>query len=142
MKVDEIARLTGGTAEGESDREISGVAALETAGPSDLAFAEGGQAVGEARQSRAGCILVPSGVSLPGQTIVAVAEPKLAFIRAAAVLKPLARQPGGIHPTAVIGSEASLGADVSVGPHAVIGSGARVGDRAGIGAGVVLGDGA
>jgi UDP-3-O-[3-hydroxymyristoyl] glucosamine N-acyltransferase len=140
MKVHEIARLTGATVEGEPDREISGVAALETAGPADLSFAEGGQALGEARQSRAGCILVPSGVSLPGQTIVAVAQPKLVFVRAAAVLKPPVRQPPGIHSTAVIAPEASLGAGVSVGPHAVVGAGVSVGARAEIGAGVALGE--
>lgn len=142
MKVHEIARFAGGTVEGDSDREISGVAALETAGPSDLVFAEGSQALDEARQSRAGCILVPSGVSLPGQTTVTVAQPKLAFIQTAGVLKPPPRQPAGMHPTAIIGPGASLGADVSIGPHAVIGPGVRVGARTGIGAGVVIGESA
>jgi UDP-3-O-[3-hydroxymyristoyl] glucosamine N-acyltransferase len=142
MKVHEIARLIRGTVEGESEREISGVAALETAGPSDLAFAEGPRVLSQASQSRAGCILIPSGVSLPGRTAVAVAQPKLAFIRAATALEPPGEAPIGIHPTAVIAPEAALGVNVSVGPHAVIGRGVRVGARTQIGAGGAVGDGA
>jgi UDP-3-O-[3-hydroxymyristoyl] glucosamine N-acyltransferase len=142
MKVHEIARLVGGTVEGESEREISGVAALETAGPSDLTFAEGSRALSQASHSRAGCILIPAGVSLPGQTAVAVAQPKLALIRAAAVLIPPGQAPVGIHPTAVIAPEASLGVDVSIGPHAAIARGAGVGGRTQIGAGVTVGDSA
>lgn len=142
MKVHEIARLVGGTVEGEANREISGVAAHETAGPSDLTFAEGSRALSQASRSRAGCILIPGGVSLPGQTAVAVAQPKLAFIRAAAALMPPGQAPVGIDPTAVIAPEATLGADIFVGPHAVIERGVRVGARTRFGAGVTVGDGA
>jgi UDP-3-O-[3-hydroxymyristoyl] glucosamine N-acyltransferase len=141
MKVREIARLVGGVVQGEPDREISGVAALETAGSSDLTFAEGSRALGEASRSRAGCILIPERGSLPGQTAVAVAEPKLAFIRAAAALRPPAEAPVGIHPTAVIASEVSLGANVSIGPYTVIERGVRVGAGTEIGARVTVGYG-
>ena len=142
MKVREIARLVGGIAEGESDREISGVAALETAGPTDLTFAEGGRALGEASQSHAGCILIPAVGLLPGQTAVAVTQPKLAFIRVAAALRPRAEAPVGIHPTAVIAPEVSLGASVSIGPYTVIERGVRVGAGTEIGARVTVGYGA
>ena len=142
MRVREIARFTGGTVEGDADREISDVAALKTAGPSDLTFAEDGRALSQASQSRAGCILVPSGTSLPGRTTVAVAAPKLAFIRAAAELKPAVRRRAGIHPTAIIAPDAVLGADVSVGPYSVIEGKVRVGARTELGSRTTIGDGA
>jgi len=142
MTVLEIARLINGVVDGEPDREIGGVAALEAAGPADLTFATDSRALGQAVQSRAGCILIPRGSSLGEHTTVAVADPKLAFIRAAALLISPARHPEGIHATAVVSAEASLGPGVSAGPHCVIEPGARVGARTRLAAGVVVSAGA
>jgi UDP-3-O-[3-hydroxymyristoyl] glucosamine N-acyltransferase len=138
MTVSEIARLLNGLVRGRADRQISGVAALQTAGPSDLTFATDTRALAQATDSYAGCILIPEGNSLEGHTTVAVREPKLAFIRAAAELVPATRHTGGVHPTAVVMPEAALGAGVSLGPHCVIGSRARVGARTRLAAGVVV----
>jgi UDP-3-O-[3-hydroxymyristoyl] glucosamine N-acyltransferase len=142
MTVLEIAHLVNGLIDGGATKEIRGVASVDTAGPTDLTFATDARAVGQAAHSRAGCILVPQGHSLEGQTTVAVAEPKLAFIQAAAELIPPPRYPEGIHPTAVVLPEASLGEGVSAGPHSVIESVARVGARTRLAAGVVVGEGA
>lgn len=141
MKVEGIARLLGATSRGDRSREIHGVAGLETAGPDELTFAEGERALAGAARSRAGCILVPQGSSLPGQTTLAVAHPKLAFIRAAEALRPTPALKPGIHPTAVIAPDAHLAGDVEVGPHVVIESGAMVGAGTRLGAGVFLGEG-
>jgi len=142
MTVDQIAHLVNGSVEGDAAREIRGVASLDTAGPTDLTFATDARALGQAAHSRAGCILVPQAHSLEGYTTVTVAEPKLAFIQAAARLVPPARYPEGIHPTAVVLPEASLGEAVSAGPHCVIESGSRLGARTRLAAGVVVGEGA
>ena len=141
MRVDEIARLVSGRAEGEVTREIRGVAALEAAEPADLTFATDARALALAAQSRAGCILVPLENSLAGRTKIVVSQPKLAFIQAAARLVPAARPVAGIHPTAVVADEAALGPEVSVGPHAVLEKGARVGARSRLAAGVYVGEG-
>ena len=142
MTVGQIARLLNGSLEGDAAREIHGVASLEAAGPTDLTFATDARALGLAAQSHAGCILVPQGQSLEGHTTVAVAEPKLAFIRAAAEMPPPARLPEGIHPSAVVLPETMLGEGVSAGPHSVIESRAHVGARTRLAAGVVVGEGA
>lgn len=141
MKVSEIAQLLGAEVQGDAAREIRGVAALESAGPEDLTFAEGERALAHAVDSRAGCILVPAGVTLQRQTTLAVSPPKLAFIRAARSLRPAAPALPGIHPTAVIASDARLSPDVSVGPHVVIESEVSVGPGTSLGAGVYLGRG-
>jgi UDP-3-O-[3-hydroxymyristoyl] glucosamine N-acyltransferase len=142
MKVSEIAQLLGTEVQGDASREISGVAALEGAGPDELTFAEGERALAQAAKSRAGCILVPPGVRLEGQTMLGVANPKLAFIRAAAALRPAPTARPGIHPTAVIASDARLAPDASVGPYVVIESDVSVGSGTSLGAGVFLGRGA
>lgn len=141
MKVREIARLVGGEAKGDKEREITGVAALESAGGHDLAFAEGELALRRAMDSGAGCILVPEGSSVEGHNTIAVRNLRLAFIRAAEALHPPRAAPPGIHPTALLAADARLGPGVSVGPHVVIESGASVGAGTSLGAGVYLGEG-
>lgn len=142
MRVDEIARLVAGKVEGEAAREISGVAALATAGPADLSFAAGPAELPEAAHSAAGCVLIPPDASLPGQTVIAVMQPKLAFVQAAAALRPATESAGGIHPTAVVMPGALIEGAVSLGPHAVVGPGARVGARTVLKASVTVGEGA
>jgi UDP-3-O-[3-hydroxymyristoyl] glucosamine N-acyltransferase len=141
MKVSEIARRIGGTVSGDGAKEIRGVAALETAGPEDLSFAEGPRALESVGSSRAGCILVIPGVELAGRTTIAVSNPKWAFVRATAELLPPAPFEPGIHPSAVVHEEAIVAETARVGPHAVIGRKARIGERTRIEAGVVVGDG-
>jgi len=76
MKVSEIATLLQGNPAGDPEREITGVAALEAAGPTELAYVESPRALEQAAASRAGCLLVPEGASLPGHTTIAVHHPK------------------------------------------------------------------
>ncbi len=141
MKVSEIADRVGGKVEGDREREIHGIAGLESAGPRELTFAEGARALAAAARSAAGCILVPEKSRLPGQTTIAVAHPKLALIRAAEALQPAARAEPAIHPTAVISPSARIAPDVSVGPHAVLEDGVTVGSATSLGARVFLGRG-
>jgi len=141
MKISEIAELLKGSAAGDLERDVSAVAALESAGPTDLAFVESPHALGQATASRAGCLLVPHGMSLPGRTTIAVPHPKLALIRAAEALHPPAAPPPGVHPTAVVAADAQLAAGCSVGANAVIEGGANVGSGTRISPGVFLGAG-
>jgi UDP-3-O-[3-hydroxymyristoyl] glucosamine N-acyltransferase len=138
MKVEEIARLLTGQMQGDRNREINGVAGLETAGPAELTFAEGPRVLERATRSSAGCILVPEGASLPGQTTIAIKHPKLALIRAAEAILPARKTDPGIHATAVVAAGASLATAVSIGANAVIEDGVSVGARSSLGAGVVL----
>jgi UDP-3-O-[3-hydroxymyristoyl] glucosamine N-acyltransferase len=142
MKTSELAKLLGGILHGEEAREVRHVAALATAGPDELTYAEGAKFLDLAAGSRAGCILVPEGCLLTGQTTIEVANPKLAFVRAAEVLSPPRKVKPGVHPTAVIASDARLAEDVTVGPHVAIESGVEVGQGTYLGAGVCLGEGA
>jgi len=141
MKVSEIAELLQGTPAGDAGREITGVAALETAGPAELAYVESPRALEHAVALLAGCLLVPEGASLPGQTTIAVRHPKLALVRAAEALHPVPLPTPGIHPTAVMAPDAQLAADCWVGPNVVIESGVTVGAATQLRAGVFLGAG-
>jgi UDP-3-O-[3-hydroxymyristoyl] glucosamine N-acyltransferase len=141
MKVSEIAILLKGTPAGDAEHEIHGVAALETAGPAELAYVESPRSVEQAAASRAGCLLVAPGIELPGRTTIAVSNSKLALIRAAEALHPAAAPAAGIHATAAVAPDAQLAPDCSVGANVVIESGVTVGAGTRLSPGVFLGAG-
>jgi UDP-3-O-[3-hydroxymyristoyl] glucosamine N-acyltransferase len=133
--------------EGDAALRIEGLASPEEAGPRDLIYVDSERNLARAQRSAAACALLPRELFLSGKTLLRVAQPKLAFARAAEILFP--RQPAraGVHPTAVIASSARLAPDVSVGPYAVIEerveirAGVEIGAHCSIGAGAVIGEG-
>jgi len=140
MKTSELAKLLGGILHGDEEQEVRDIAALQTAGPDELAFAEAAKSLELAAASQAGCILVPEGCILTGRTTIGVANPKLSFVRAAQVLCPPRKLPPGVHPTAVIAPDARLAEDVVICPYVVIESGVDVGPGTYLGVGVCLGE--
>src|SRR4051794_28687133 len=140
MRVRELAEWLGATFEGDGEREVSGVAPIETAGANDVAFVGNHKAAAQAESSAAGCLIVPMEWPSPWyRTVIRGAEPRTAFARAMNRFYPTAELKPGVHPTAVIGNEVEMGAMAYVGPHAVIGDKSRLGVAAQIGAGCVLG---
>jgi UDP-3-O-[3-hydroxymyristoyl] glucosamine N-acyltransferase len=138
----------GTTYEGDGEKELTGVAPLESAGASEVAFVGNRRADRQAEGSAAGCLLVPLEWPSPCyRTVIRVQEPRTAFARVMSRFYPTAELNPGIHQTAVVGSNVQLGALVYIGPHAVVGDGSRIGVATSIGAGcsigkrVVLGEG-
>ena len=138
--VNELARLVGGEAEGATTRIISGVAPLENAGEGDASFLESERNLKQAIASRAGCLLTPPGLDLPKKTVIRVRNPRYGFAQIIQVFFPPSPRQPGIHPTAQIGDNVTLGTEVAIGAYAVIGEGTRIGARSSIGAGCVLGE--
>lgn len=126
---------------------ITGVGALEWAGPSDLALVEGDEDAESLSLSRAGaCLVAPDFASrVPARIVALVAEePAVAFARAARSMFPAALRPeplfgSGVAPGAVVHPDARLEPDVSIDPGAVVGPGVEIGRGAVIGANVVIG---
>jgi UDP-3-O-[3-hydroxymyristoyl] glucosamine N-acyltransferase len=140
MRVRELADWLGATYEGDGEKELAGIASLETAGASDVAFVASRKAAVQAETSAAGCLLVPVEWPSPSyRTVIRVAQPRTAFARALNRFYPTAELKPGIHPTAVIGNDVDMGAMVYVGPHASIGDGTRIGVSSSIGAGCAIG---
>jgi UDP-3-O-[3-hydroxymyristoyl] glucosamine N-acyltransferase len=140
MRVRELAEWLGATFEGDGEKELMGVAPLETAGASEVAFVGSRKAAAQAESSAAGCLLVP--MEWPGpvyRTVIRVPEPRTAFARAMNRFYPTAELKPGIHPSAVVGKDVEVGALCYIGPHAVVGDGSRLGVATSIGAGCVVG---
>lgn len=138
--VDQLARWLGGEPEGDLARPLTGAAALESAGASDVAFLDSERNVRQALASGAGCLLAPPNVSLPGRTVIRVKNPRSAMARTVELFHPTPPHQPGIHPTAVIGEGVTIGANVAVGPCAVIGNSVQIGARSSVGAGCVVGE--
>ncbi|HET7450315.1 MAG TPA: UDP-3-O-(3-hydroxymyristoyl)glucosamine N-acyltransferase [Gaiellaceae bacterium] len=143
----DVARLTGGeiVAGGDAGRVVTGVSAVERAGPSDVTFLASAKYAAAAIASRAGVLLVTrdlaASAASASATRVVVANPHEAMLSLLPVLyRPPVRTPG-VHPTAVLGRGVTLGADVTVGPYAVLGDGVALGDRAWVDAHCVVGAG-
>ncbi len=148
FSVAEIATLTGGRVSGDGENRVRGVASLESAGPGDLAFVTDDRAQKAASASAAGVLLAKSASAFPGRTVVEVDDPSFAVAAVLGLFHPRRTARPGVHPSAVIGTGASIHAEAEVGPYAIVGDGSRIGAGAiveahvVVGAACVVGDGA
>ncbi|MBX9742894.1 MAG: UDP-3-O-(3-hydroxymyristoyl)glucosamine N-acyltransferase [Chthoniobacterales bacterium] len=136
MRLEQIADLIEGEVVTPSEVEITGIACLRNAGPSDLAFYASQRYWKELCATEAGAVLVPSDFQETAPCpIIKVKDPSAAFdlIVARLAPKPISPSPG-VHPQAVVASSAILGEEVAIGPFVVIEEGAVIGDRSVIGA--------
>lgn len=140
-QLDAELRLAAGAGDGAT-LEIESVAAPSNAGANQLVFAESEAALAVAHASRAGAIATTRPLAGDGavKPMLLVRYPKLAFARAARLLRPMSPQQG-IHASAEIDVSASLGEGVLVGPNAVIAAGVVIRAHSWIEAGVVIGEG-
>jgi UDP-3-O-[3-hydroxymyristoyl] glucosamine N-acyltransferase len=128
----ELAKHLGTKIEGDPQALVSGVASPERAGAEDLIYLDSSRHYERVAASSARCVLAKAGTRLAGKTILEVAEPKLAFAKAAEWLVPKFTPPAAVHPTAIVSSSAKIAANVCVGPYAAIE------DEVEIGAGSVI----
>ncbi len=125
----DIARLIEGELVGRPELELIGCAGLKEAKEGDLSFLANPKYEPLAKESKASAIIVPRQVSLPGKTVIKVDFPSLAFSKAIThFFKDSTISITGIHPTAIIASDAVIGHDVAIGPYVVIESKAVIGD--------------
>jgi UDP-3-O-[3-hydroxymyristoyl] glucosamine N-acyltransferase len=141
LTVAELAGRIGARVEGDGSLELAAVAAPERAGARDLIYVEATKHVERALVSAATCAIAGEGIALPGKTVLRSAWPKVAFAKAAALLRDRPPIATGVHPTAIVAALAHIGAGVGIGPYAVIGEDAHIGDGTQIGPHCVVGAG-
>lgn len=144
----DIASLTGAELRGDGERVITGVAAIEQAGPSDLAYLDNAAYGHTIATTRAAAVIVAPklvGKAPAGLTLLVSDDPYRAFAQVTAKLFPAAMhsapvfQARGVAPGASVHPDARLEQDVIVDPGAVIGPRAEIGSGSVICANAVIG---
>jgi UDP-3-O-[3-hydroxymyristoyl] glucosamine N-acyltransferase len=148
----EIAALAGAhlVDPSRAGQTIKGLASLDEAGPSDLAFFDNPKYADQLAATRAGACIVGKRFETDVPSHVAVlraADPFGAFVQVARELHREALRPrswfgaDGLAPSAIIDSSAHLEDGVVVEPLAVIGAEVEIGAGTIVGAGAVIGAG-
>ena len=133
--------MCGGEIAGDPSLTITGAASLAEAMPGEITFYGSARYLAAFRETRASAAFVPQDFA---EQIVAaqvrVANPTKAFQQVVLRFAPEPIIfPPGVHPTALVADDVSLGAKVVIGPHVVIESGARIGEGTRIAANSYIG---
>jgi len=142
MKLGEIAERLGCTLEGPPGLEITGVAGVEEAGPSELTFLSNPKYRRKLAATRAAAVILSRQEPNPGRPALRSDNPYLDFARALELFYTPPKPVPGIHPTAVIAPDVKLGRNPSIGAYVVIESGVEIGDDCVIKAHVMIYQGA
>jgi UDP-3-O-[3-hydroxymyristoyl] glucosamine N-acyltransferase len=150
LTLSELARwIDGDIVRGGLDLSLTGMAALDAAGPHDVSFLGNERYHPQFLETRAAAVIVPRGVTNgPATTaLIAVDNPTLAFstvvrhfaeisraftpgVHPMAAVDPTATldpEKVRIHPGAVIMARATIGDGSEIGPHSVVGEDAVIG---------------
>jgi UDP-3-O-[3-hydroxymyristoyl] glucosamine N-acyltransferase len=120
---------------------VNGINDLRSAQPDQVSFLANAKYEPDALASRAAAILVsPKDAPRFSFTRIVVESPSAAFGKISALFAPPPiRDEPGIHPSAVVASDAVIGAGVSIQANAVIAAGVRLGARSVVGANCFIG---
>ncbi|ODS51902.1 MAG: UDP-3-O-(3-hydroxymyristoyl)glucosamine N-acyltransferase [Acidobacteria bacterium SCN 69-37] len=141
MTLADLAERLGCRLDGDGTLEITGVAALDDAGPGDVTFLANSKYAARLPGTRATAVIADDSTTGAPCAVLRTVQPYLAWAEAVSVLSPVRRPSPGISPLASIDPTATLGPDVHVGPFAVVGAGATIGARVVIEPQVVIGAG-
>lgn len=150
MTIHEIAEWLGGEVVGnniESAPDIERVAKIEEAKSGSLTFLANPKYEKHLGTTHATAVLVSRKLDLKKNVgrasliFIRVDDPYVAFLQVLKRLTPIVEPfTSGIHSSAIVPSNATMGKNVSIGAHAVIGEHVIIGDNTKIGAGCVVGN--
>lgn len=138
----ELAAYLGGTVQGDEGLAVNGLAPLENAGPDKITFLANPKYAAKVAETRAGAVLMAPGGERYGRNTIEVANPYLCFAKLLTLFYTQAHPPLGVLPGASVGTQVTLGENISVYPGACIGNSVSIGSRSVIHSGAVIYEGA
>ena len=150
MQFQEIVTQLGSSAnnnslnKGDLNPEIVGVAAIDRADPGFISYVEGAKFATQIATTQASALILPNDEALQTKASarniawIATPNPRLLFAQAIALFYQPFKPSPGIHSSAVIASNTSIGQDVYIGANVVIEQGVTIGDRVWIHPNVVI----
>ncbi|EGH69016.1 UDP-3-O-(3-hydroxymyristoyl)glucosamine N-acyltransferase [Pseudomonas syringae] len=140
IKLGQLAEFLGATLRGDKDKDITGLASLQEAGPGQISFlAKSKYRQFLADAQAAAVLLKPADADSYAGDALLVPDPYLAYARISHLFDPKPKSVAGVHPTAVIAEDALIDPAASVGAFAVIESGVRIAAGVTIGAHCFIG---
>jgi UDP-3-O-[3-hydroxymyristoyl] glucosamine N-acyltransferase len=144
VSVRQVAEWVHGEVVGDGDVAVTAARPLSEAGPGDITYVDGSRNLPSLYTSGASAAVVPLTVPANGKPLIRVADPLAAF---AAIVLQFRGHPsdhsdpavGRIDPSACIDPTAVLGSEVTIGPYAVVAEGAVIGARCRLHAGANVG---
>ena len=143
LTVAEIASRVGGQLDGDGSGIICGLAGIKEAVAEDITFLANPRYAADLAKTNAGAVLVGMKTEKIGTAaLIRVPDPDRSFAQIAALFAPPAPKPApGVHPTAIVATDAIIGSGVSIGPLCVVESGAQLGPNSVVGAQCYIGQG-
>lgn len=137
----ELAAIVKGEVVGDGRVEISGVASLREAGPSDLSFLASDKYRSQVAESSAGGILVREAIDGLEKNFVLVADPHAALSRVLELFAVTYDEDasGKVHETACIDETANVDATATIHAHVTVRAGAQIGGGCVVHPGAVIG---
>lgn len=136
----QLAEFLGATLRGPADKQITGLATLQEAGPDQVSFLANPQYRKFLATTQAAAVLLkPADAEGYAADALLVPDPYLAYARISHLFDPKPKAAVGVHPTAVVAADAFVDPAASVGAYAVIESGARIAAGVTIGAHCFIG---
>ena len=129
MKISELARLTGASADERfGEVEITGAAGLDDAAAGHVTFLSNPRYTSRVQTTRASAVYLSEGVAArEGLAVLRARDPYLAYTRALRVFHPEPAFEAFVHPSAVVEETARLGEGVFVGACSYVGRGVEIG---------------
>ncbi len=124
------------------DAEVTGIAAVEEAGPGTVTFLSNPKYARQARETKATAVIAKDPIPGAACSFLLTPNPYHAFACTIELFHPPVRHAAGISPMAFVHPEAEVGKEVSIGPFTVVEAGAVLGDRVVLYAGAYVGKGA
>ncbi|MBU4478350.1 MAG: UDP-3-O-(3-hydroxymyristoyl)glucosamine N-acyltransferase [Candidatus Omnitrophica bacterium] len=136
----EIAQLIDGAVVGDDRIEITGVCGIKEAKEGDITFVANPKYVALMRHTKASAIITTSDVKKTLKPLIVTENPSLAFAKLLSLVAPNeVTHFKGIHPTAIVGENVTLGKDIVIHPYVVVEDNVGIGDNTILCAGVFVG---
>lgn len=136
----QLAEFLGATLRGPADKQITGLATLQEAGPDQVSFLANPQYRKFLATTQAAAVLLkPADAEGYAADALLVPDPYLAYARISHLFDPKPKAAVGVHPTAIVALDAFVDPAASIGAYAVIESGARIAAGVTIGAHCFIG---
>jgi UDP-3-O-[3-hydroxymyristoyl] glucosamine N-acyltransferase len=137
----DLAAALGVVLEGDPLRRVTGVSALDSAGPDQISFVTDPRYGDAARTSRAGAFLAGPDITGLAAPVLRAARPQQALIELLTLFHPPRSATPGIDASARVAADATVEPSASIGPLAVVESGAVIGPRVRVDAPAYVGPG-